>query len=113
MTKIYIKEIRNGGKKKGLKIEVNGVTKDNKIVLSGKSIFRFMDTKGLPLDFILMNICKESFIIDWFEFIETSLSNNWRISGTLTKLEESFLDYYDKDFSSEILLRLRKRFLYS
>lgn len=66
-----------------------------------------METKGLPLDFILMNIDKDKYIIDWMEFIETSLQHNWKLKGTILKLEDSFLDYYDKEFSNIIITRIK------
>jgi hypothetical protein len=66
-----------------------------------------MDTKGLPLDFILMLIDNEKYTIDWMEFMEISIKCKWKVSSTLIKLEQGFIDYYEKDFSNVIIERLK------
>ena len=48
-----------------------------------------METKGLPLDFMFMYLEKDKYVVDWLEFVQTSLDHNWKIRGTLTKLENS------------------------
>jgi len=55
-----------------------------------------------------MALDKSKYVIDWVKFVETSIDHNWKIKGTLLKLEQSFLDYYDKDFSEVIMERLRE-----
>ena len=70
-----------------------------------------MDSKGLPLDFILLSIDKDLFIIDWIDFMNVSIRSNWNTKGTISKLEESFLDYYEKDFSKIIINRLKNIYL--
>ena len=94
------------------KIEVNGITEDKKIVVSGYSVFKFMETKGLPLDFMFMYLDKDEYVVDWLEFVQTSLEHNWNIRGTLTKLENSLIDVYGRcEYSETVIKRLNDYFI--
>lgn len=70
-------------------------------------IEKFMDSFGLPLDFILYELKTENCLVDWVDFIEFSISNNWKISQTLSKIEEAVTEVYGKKYSVEIIKRLR------
>lgn len=70
-----------------------------------------METKGLPLDFMFMYLEKDKYVVDWLEFVQTSLDHNWKIRGTLTKLENSLIDVYGKcDYTETIITKLNKQF---
>lgn len=89
------------------KIEINGITEDNKIVVSGYSVFKYMETKGLPLDFMLMFLPHTEYTIDWLDFIDTSIEHNWNKRGTLIKVENSLIDTYGRnEYSETIISRL-------
>jgi alanyl-tRNA synthetase len=85
------------------------MTEDGLIVVSGYSIFKYMETKGLPLDFILSILNKEEYRIDWLEFILTSVEHKWKLPGTMLKIDNSMNDVYGKEFSYPIIKELNKR----
>lgn len=97
----------NGSKK--LKIKSNGLTEDGKIVLSGYSVFRYIDSKGVPLENILMTLDRNKYVIDWLDFISTSVEHKWKLKGTLTKIEKSILEIYGKEYSLIIMKELNYR----
>jgi hypothetical protein len=81
------------------------------MIISGKSIFKFMETKGLPLEFVLMSLKEKDFLIDWIEFIQISIDNNWKLKGTLIKVENSLYDVYGKnEYTKKIIGRLNDYF---
>lgn len=82
------------------------MTNDEKIVVSGYSVFKFMETKGLPLDFMLMYLDKDEYVVDWIEFIHTSVQHNWNLRGTLTKLENALYDVYGRCEYSERIIKV-------
>jgi len=84
------------------------MTEDNKIVVSGYSVFKFIETKGVPLDFLLSSISIEDYVIDWLEFILTSVQHKWKLKGTLIKIENSMNDVYGRNYSKPILEKLFK-----
>jgi len=65
----------------------------------------------MPLDIILMTLDNEKYIIDWIEFINISLDSGWKIKGTISKLEDSFLDVYDPEFSKQIINKIKELYL--
>lgn len=85
------------------------MTEDGKIVISGYSVFKFVETKGVPLDFILSSLPNDEYIVDWLEFVLTSVQHNWKLRGTLIKIENSMLDVYGKTYSTPIIEELYKR----
>lgn len=54
-----------------------------------------------------MSLDQSEYMIDWIEFVETSIESGWKVKGTLLKIEQSFMDYYEKEFSDIIMNRLR------
>lgn len=85
------------------------MTEDGKIVVSGLSVFKFMESKGLPLDFILSTLDKDEYSVDWLEFILTSIQHKWKLKGTLVKIENSLIDVYGRNFSTPIIEELSVR----
>lgn len=72
-----------------------------------------METKGVPLDLMIMELKDKNYIIDWIEFIDTSLNHNWKINNTLTRIENVLIDIYDKKYSKEIMDKLNLIYLSS
>ena len=106
-----IKRINNGSKKSNkwkVGVEFNGITEDGKIVVSGLSVFKFIESKGVPLDFILSSLDKNEYSIDWLDFIFTSVEHKWKLKGTLIKIENSLNDVYGREFSLPIIERLNQ-----
>jgi len=79
------------------------MTGDNKIVVSGYSVFKFMETKGLPLDFMLSHLDKDEYVVDWLEFILTAEQHNWKLKGTLIKIENAMTDVYGSEYSDTVI----------
>jgi hypothetical protein len=69
-----------------------------------------METKGVPLDFILSSLNCEEYVIDWIEFVETSIKHHWKLRGTLIKIESSIEDIYGVKYSNIISTRLNESF---
>ena len=74
--------------------------------MSGYSVFKFIDSKGVPLENILMILEKDKYVIDWLDFITTSVEHKWRLKGTLVKIEKGTTEIYGKEYSLEIMKRL-------
>lgn len=85
------------------------MTQDGKIVVSGYSVFKFVETKGVSLDFLLLTLDKDEYSIDWLEFILTSVEHKWKLKGTLLKIEGALNDSYGKEFSKPIIDNFNKR----
>jgi len=72
-----------------------------------KGIGKFVDSQGLPLQFVLDELNKNNCLIDWVDFIEYTIVKNWNITNTLTKIEEACTEVFGKDYSEQIQIRLR------
>lgn len=105
MKNIQRKGCKNGSKKL---LKINGKTNDNKLVLSGESIFRFMDTRGMPLENILMVLDKNEYSIDWVGFIQISQKSGWKLKGTLTKIQTGLSEMWGKEYSDSVIKRLEE-----
>jgi len=46
-------------------------------------------------------------VIDWIDFYERSLDCNWNIKTTINKIEMSLIDTKGKEYSDEVILRLK------
>lgn len=85
---------------------MNGDTVDGKQVISGYSVFKYIDSKGVPLENILMTLDRNLIVIDWLDFIVTSVEHKWKLQGTLVKIENAITEIYGKLYSEEIMKRL-------
>jgi len=59
-------------KKRRLKVAVVGKSDNNKSILSGDTIFKLMDTHGLPLDVITEILRRKDLGFDLFGFIKAA-----------------------------------------
>ena len=71
-------------------LKVVGITEDKKFVVS--NVGKFYDTIGLPLCIIINELEQNGFVIDWIDFINYSIKNNWNISQTISMIEDSLLN---------------------
>ena len=62
-----------------------------------------MESKGVPIDFLLSQLEKDIYVIDWLEFILISVQHKWKLKGTLKKIENSLNDVYGKIHSKPII----------
>ena len=95
---------RKGNKGK-LKPKVSGETVDGKIVV--KDIFKLFESRGIPLDVIVGYLDSQNMVVDWIDFYERSLDCNWKIKSTVSKIERVLLDIKGKEYSDEVILRLK------
>src|ERR1035438_1594461 len=64
-----------------------GITTDDKVVVEGFTIFKLMETMGIPLDLILEELRENEFVVDWIDFIKTGLVCGWSKKTILTRIE--------------------------
>jgi len=66
-----------------------------------------VDTKGIPLDFLLSSLKEKDYVIDWIEFVNTSLEHNWKLKGTIIKIEQALIDIYGREYTDIIVRKLK------
>lgn len=66
-----------------------------------------MDCIGLPLQFVIDVLNHHNCIVDWVDFIDYTIDKNWNVMQTFSKIEESLIDVFDREYSDQVLLRLR------
>jgi len=80
---------------KRIRNTVVGKTLDGKSVVSGKEIFKLIDTFGFPLDLIYEILNENNIVFDFYEFVDVAISSGnfsiYKIRRTL-----SVLPYYDE-----------------
>lgn len=64
-----------------------------------------MDCIGLPLIFILDEMKKNNYVIDWCDFIDYTIEKKWDVHQTLSKIEEALID--NKKEKDEIISRIK------
>jgi len=64
-------------------------------------------TYGVPLDTTISFLFDNNFIIDWIDFIESSIKEGWNLKSTLVKIETSLIDIKGKDYTENVMLRLK------
>ncbi len=85
-------------------INVVGTTPEGKSVVQGA--FYFVETHGIPLDMVIEHLENKNMIIDWCDFYEDALKNNWGVRTIFTKIEMALLDLYGRDYAENVLCRL-------
>ena len=53
-----------------------------------------------------MTTDRNKYVIDWLDFITTSVEHKWKLKGTLVKIENGIKEVYGKEYSLEIMKRL-------
>ena len=77
------------------KTDIVGKTVDGKVVISGKTVFKLLDTFGFPLDLVHDILKEKNIVFDMYEFIQCALkSGNFSIDKLSRTL--SVLPYYDE-----------------
>ena len=70
-------------------------------------MFKVHETYGIPLELMIEQLDKHSYIIDWINFYEDSLKDGWNPRTTLSKIEVALFDSCGKVYSSEVITRLK------
>jgi len=84
---------------------LQGNTVDGKRVVG--NVFRYVESRGIPLDIVFHKLYQHDLIIDWIDFYEDSQKAGWLIKTTLNKIEEGLIDAMGKEYTHEVLKRLR------
>lgn len=79
------------------------------IMLSGKEIFRIMDTHGLPLEVITEEVRNKQMCFNVVEFVEVALaSKNFTYKTIKNRLLEAMLPEKREEFAAELDSRFAK-----
>lgn len=79
------------------------LSKNGLLVVSGKGVFKLLDTFGFPLDLVEEVLKENGCIFDMYEFIQCALqSGNFSFSKLLRVL--SVLSYYDELYFKKAIL---------
>ena len=84
--------------------KVIGKTTEGKLVISGT--FQMFDTTGMPLSIMFTLINKQNMIPDPIDFYESAINAGWEIKTIFNRLEEAYLDSFDKHFWLNVRQRL-------
>lgn len=101
----YVTAGRKWKRKDGLRIV--GKTETGNIVLSGSDLFNLTTSNGIPLDICLTYFKKLNIIIDWIGFVDEALDAYWNYQTIIKKIEYSLIDVYDKQYSDNVILRIK------
>ncbi len=71
------------------------------------NVFRMYETKGVPLETIIQKFDELNYLIDWIDFYESSIQSGWNVKTTLKKIEYSLIDTKGKDYTTQVLTRLK------
>lgn len=85
-------------------ISAVGTTPEGKDVVQGA--FYFVETHGLPLDVVIGHLDSKNMIIDWIDFYECALENNWNVKTIFSKIEMALLDVHGRDYADNVIKRL-------
>ena len=72
-----------------------GTTTDGRPVVD---FFGLVDSRGLPLEVVLVALEREGLVPDWVGFWERSRRVGWRPSGTRLRLETAIKDVYGEEY---------------
>lgn len=72
-------------------------------------MFKYNESLGVPLDFILSSLSKDEYSVDWLDFIVQSVKHKWKLKGTLIKIENAMIDVYGREYSTPIINQLYKQ----
>lgn len=70
-------------------------------------MFRVVVTYGVPLDTTVQFLYDNNLLIDWIEFLESSIKEGWNLKSTLVKIETSLIDIRGKEYTDDVVLRLK------
>ena len=89
-------------------LKISGKTEDGKLVVQG--VFQITSSIGLPLEIILDTLTKQNMIIDWVDFIKTSLEKGSKLNTILYRVESAIGDCLGPLYKEEVMKRIK--FLY-
>lgn len=84
-------------------MQIVGKTEDGVLVVS--EIFEMFDSKGLPLEDIILLLKENNMIIDWIDFYKDAMKKGWSLKTFYERLEV-LEDIFDKKYKDEVLRRL-------
>ena len=81
-----------------------GITPEGKLVMGG--VFKFYDTKGMPLPILFMLMQDNNMIPQPLMFYDDATKGGWKHKTIMSKLEEAYCDSYGKMFWESVKPRL-------
>lgn len=66
-----------------------------------------METYGIPLEVIIEVFEQRGLVIDWIDFLDRSQKCGWSFRTTLSKIEVALLDTKGREYTDNVLLRLK------
>jgi alanyl-tRNA synthetase len=88
---------------KKLQLKEIGKTTNGDLVICGESVFKFVDSKGLPLEFILEDFKEKNYVIDWLSFYNKCISVGWNKQTTLLRIQHAIGDVYGNTYKNHIM----------
>ena len=82
-----------------------GKTEDGKTVVS--DVFKFVDTYGLPLDYLLLYLDDQNMVMDWLDFMLAAYKQGWSIKTIHARCIGGVQDAFGKsEFAKETIKRI-------
>ncbi len=92
--------------KKKDKLKQVGITTDGNPVVCGKTIFKYVDTFGIPLELILERFC--DMVVDWHGFCSSAIKSGWGIKRLTRMIDESIVSVYGKGYTDLFNIEFEK-----
>lgn len=71
------------------------------------NIVHLVESRGVPLELIIQVFEEHGYVIDWLDFYQSCVDKGWNIKTTINKIEYSLMDVKGKEYTNEVLNRLK------
>jgi hypothetical protein len=78
-----------------------GITADGKQVIGG-GIYRFKETTGVPLAYLIERLTDGGFIVSWYALIDEALDSGISVQKLMSDLRMAILDVFGKEYLDEV-----------
>ena len=92
-------------KRSSTSFTLNGKTTDGKNVYG--NVLKILESRGIPLEMALEYIDSQNGVVDWVEFIDTSLVIGWKLKSTINRIHTACVDVYGKEYAEQVVDRLK------
>lgn len=70
------------------------------------NVFHLVESRGIPLDIILIEFERNNLLVDWLDFFEQSQKGGWNTKTTLNKIRYALDEVKGKEYTEHVLMRL-------
>lgn len=70
-------------------------------------MFDVVSSMGIPLEIVLDVLSKKRMVIDWVDFVQSSLEEGWKIDRTLIKIESAVGDVLGPEEREKVVERIK------